>query len=354
MEENCLNKLAGHELLFERDDTPPRTTVLMDIAANQYDTARRRLRTLYQATFGVTPLEWKFFECLASVRNAMTKHIWMVREPEDAAHLTEQESVLVNLFSGHGVVRDFFEADIEKLMNAGLLRRPRIDGTTRKRINYKPYYVLTPEAGDCIARRLVGSNIGDFGETVVHSLGARMAGEVLQHRAEQSTGQQVTVRYYDNLETRDNDDLDVMVYVQDEDGHGKDLWAVAEVKTGWANPSELENSLYKMGHVDGFQRSMWSPRKYWVFPTRDLANRMVEHARTRGWYEMDEVPENLPLRTKDTSGIRSTNERVADGEFLGKQFTPQSPMTGVLSYRAMYNDLKAIDPAMFDPPRLLD
>lgn len=347
MPENIISELADHKLLFKRDDTPSRTTIEFDVSAEQYSTARRRLRILYQDAFGVTPLEWKFLESLASLRNAMTKNIWLVRRPDDAAHLTERESILVNLFSGHGVVRDFFEVNIGKLTDAGLLQFPRINGNTRKRLNYKPYYVLTPEAGDCIARRLVGTNIGDLGETVVHSLGARMAGEVLTQRAKQATGCPAIARYYDDLETPGNEDLDVLVYIQHDEGHTHELWAVAEVKTGWSKPSELEDSLYKMGNVR-------TKRKFWVFPTRDLANRMVEHARTRGWYEMDAIPESLPLRTTLSSGIRSTNDRIDDGDFAGKQFVPYPPMTGVLSYRAMYNNLKEIDPALFDPPRLPD
>lgn len=137
------------------------------------------------------------------------------------------------------------------------------------------------------------------------------------------------------------------MYVEQKDGHAGDLWAVAEVKTGWAKPSEVDNSLYKTGHVS-------AERKFWVFPTRDLANRMVEHARTRGWYVMDVVPEDLPLRTTESSGIRSTNVRLADGDFAGKDFVSYPPMTGVLSYRAVYNALKEIAPAMFDPRRLSD
>ena len=155
---------------------------------------------------------------------------------------TPKDCIHTNLLKGRGPIRDLYDANIEQLLEAGLLRLPRIDGGERTQIIYKPYFVLTPEATDCIDRRTVGSNVGDLGETVTHAIGARLNGQYMRWRVPRETRLEVSVQYYDDLILDDHVvDVAVLVYPPGE-SHNRRLFAVGEIKTVLSGDSEAINS----------------------------------------------------------------------------------------------------------------
>lgn len=338
------NTIADHSPLFtHRRCSITRVSIIQDVQAGQYPTARTRLQRAYETCFGLDSLDWKFLRSLAAVRNAMTTKTILTRGDSEG-----DNCLFTDLLKGHAPNRDFFDADIEGLFKAGLLRQPRICGETRTRIIYKPYYVLTPEATDCITAGTVGLNVGDLGETVVHAVGARLYGQYMRQRVSNLTGYDVMVEYYDDL-LLDSHDVDVAVYVRPPDqANGRDLYAVGEVKTTLSADSEAINSLYKMG-------ALREPQcKHWIVPRRELINRIVNVAALRGWYSLDRVPETLALENSQGSGIRSTNERIEDSEYIADQSGGPltTPITKGFSYTMLYRELKQMDPSLFDAPRV--
>jgi hypothetical protein len=340
------DSLADHSTLFNhRRCSITRASIVQDIQAGQYPTAQKRLQRAYQECFGLDAVDWEFLESLAAVRSAMTTKTIATREDRE-----EGDYLFTDLFKGHAPIREFYNANIEALFEAGLLRHPRICGEKRTRIIYKPYYVLTSEATDCIDAGLVGPNVGDLGESVVHAIGARLYGKFMKRRLSDLTEYHVMVEYYDDL-LLDDHDVDVAVFVRPPDqANGRDLYAVGEVKTALSADSEAINSLYKMG-------ALREPKcKHWIAPRRELINEIVNVAALRGWYSLDRVPETLALENSQGSGIRSTNERIEASEFIADQSggPMTTPLTKGFSYTMLYRELKQMDPSLFDAPRIPD
>lgn len=337
------NTLASHTALFSHPRcTASRASIVQDIHAGLYDQARTRLKRLYVNCFNIDDADWQFLEALADVRNQMVTKT--ILEWEEGS---ERYYIMTDLLKGHGPIRDLYGANVDQLLEAELLRRPRIWGDDRKRIIYKPYYVLTSEATDCIERGIVGPNVGDFGETVTHAVGARLYGTYIQNRIQRTTELKADIVYYDDFILDDHDiDVAVRVYPPGE-SHNKRLYAVGEVKTVLSSDQEAINSLYKMGAVD-------CEHKHWIAPRRELINEIVNVAALRGWYSLDEVPETLPLETKPESNIRSTNDRLAESEYVadGLGMPLSTPLTEGFTYEMLYRDIKQVDPAAFDVPRV--
>ncbi|MFC7116646.1 hypothetical protein ACFQH2_19175 [Natronoarchaeum sp. GCM10025703] len=288
-------------------------------------------------------MDWEFLQSLAAVRNAMTTRTILTREDDRG-----ENSLFTDLFKGHAPIRDFYDGNIDALFEAGLLRQPRICGEKRTRIIYKPYYVLTPEATDCIDAGLVGPNVGDLGESVVHAIGARLYGHYMRQRLSNLTKYHVMIEYYDDL-LLDNHDVDVAVFIRPANRtNGRELHAVGEVKTVLSADSEAINALHKMGALQKPQC------KHWIAPRRELINEIVNVAALRGWYSLDRVPTTLALENAQSSGIRSTNERIEDSEFLADQHGGPltTPLTKGFSYTMLYRELKRMEPSLFDAPRV--
>jgi hypothetical protein len=336
--------LADHSTLVNhRRCSLTRGSLIQDIQAGQYQAAQTRLRRAYQECFGVDAMDWDFLRSLAAVRSAMTRKTILTREDKK-----EGDCLFTDLLKGHAPIREFYDASIEALFEAGLLRQPRICGGKRTRIIYKPYYVLTPEATDCLDAGRVGPNVGDLGESVVHAVGARLYGQYMRKRLSTLTGYDVMVEYYDDL-LLDDHDVDVAIFVRPADeANGRELYAVGEVKTALSADSEAINSLHKMG-------ALREPQcKHWIAPRRELINRIVNVAALRGWYSLDRVPETLAIENSQGSGIRSTNERIEDSEYIADQSggPMTTPITKGFSYTMLYRELKQMDPSLFDAPRV--
>ncbi|MHB9286448.1 hypothetical protein ACKVMT_05350 [Halobacteriales archaeon Cl-PHB] len=332
--------VAAHSTLFDHPHcSTSRETIVLDVQAGQYETARTRLQRLYAEYFHIEDSDWDFLEALAQVRRALTPKAILTHGEG------ENNCITTDLLKGHAPIRDLYQANIHQLIDAGLLRQPRICGEPRKRIIRKPYYVLTPEATDCIQAGTVGPGIGDLGESVTHAVGARLYGEFMKQRVRQEQDMDVSVEYYDDLILDDHDvDVAVRVYPPGE-SHNQRLYAVGEVKTVLSGDSEAVNTMYKMGAVD-------CEHKHWITPRRELVNEIVNVAALRGWYTLDPVPENLALETEPSSGIRSTNDRIGESMYVaeGLGMPISTPLTEVFTYEMLYRKLKQADPAMFDPP----
>ena len=337
------NVLADHNTLFGHPRcSVERTSIVLDIQAAQYDTARSRLQNLYGKYYGITDADWQFLEALASVRSGLQKNTILTH-----GEGPQKACIHTHLLKGHAPLRDLYDVDVEPLFAAGLLRRPRICGEERKRIIHKPYFVLTPEATDCIDVGLVGPGVGDLGESVTHAVGARLYGEYMKHRISQETGDSASVTYYDDL-ILDDYDVDVAVHTYPPGrSHEKQLYAVGEVKTVISREKEALDALHKLGAVQ-------CEVKHWITPRREMINEIVNIAVRRGWYTMDPVPETLSLETAAGSGIRSTNDRLAASEYVahGMGMPLTTPLTAGFSYEMLYRKLKAADPATFDLPRV--
>lgn len=335
------NKLAEHSTLFDHPHcSTSRASIVMDIQVGQYAMARKRLKKLYGKHFGINDADWEFLEALAQVRRALTKNTILTH-----GHGEVKDSIMTNLLKGHGPIRDLYGANVDRLLETGLLRQPRICGELRERIIHKPYYVLTPESTDCIETGTVGPGIGDLGESVTHAVGARLYGEYMRRRVSQELDLKASIQYYDDLILDEHDiDVAVLVYPPGE-SHNRQLYAVGEVKTVLSSDDEAINSCYKMGAVD-------CEHKHWIAPRRELINEVVNVAALRGWYTMDPVPENLALETKDNSGIRSTNDRLSTTEYVaeGLGMPLSTPLSEGFSYEMLYRKIKQTDPAMFDLP----
>lgn len=335
--------LADHTTLFNHSRcTATRMSIVQDLHGGQYETARNRLKRLYKTHFDIQKSDWQFLEALASVRNALTKNIILTHGDENP-----QDTITTNLLKGHGPIRDLFGVNADKLLHANLLRHPHIRGEQRERIIHKPYYVLTPEATDCIATGTTGPGVGDLGESVTHAVGARLYGRFMKHRVSQETSLEPSIEYYDNL-ILDNHDIDVAVRVYPPGkSHTKELYAIGEVKTVLSSDAEAINTLYKTGEVR-------CEHKHWIAPRRELLNEIINVAALRDWYTMDRVPDTLPLETRAESGIRSTNDRIADSDYLAEKtgIPSTTPLTEGFSYEMLYREIKEIDPTTFDLPRV--
>ena len=333
--------LATHDALFFHPRCPhSRASIVQDIQAELYSQARDRLKRAYKECFNIEPTDWQFLSGLASVRTQMVANTVL-----ETTNGTDRTYIMTNLLKGHGPIRDLYDADIDRLLEAGLLRRPRVAGEPRKRIIYKPYFVLTSEATDCLDVGTVGPNVGDFGETVAHAVGARLYGEYMIYRVQTETDLNATVMYYDDL-ILDDHDIDVAVHVfPDGKSHNKRLYAVGEVKTVLSSDQEVLNTHYKMGTVE-------CEHKHWVAPRREMINEILNVATRRGWYSVQNVPETLSIATAPESGIRSTNDRVAESEYVATGLgTPRGPpFTAGFTYTMLYRALKANDPSLFDRP----
>lgn len=341
MTTNNSKTLANHDSLFNH----PRcsntgSSLLTLLQANQYDEARQYLKRRYGKYFDITDADWQFLEALATVRSGMEKNIIFTHGDGP-----EQDYIFTHLLKGHGPIRDLYGANVEQLLEAGLLRQPRIWGEQRRRIIHKPYYVLTPAATDCIETGTVGPGIGDLGESVTHAVGARLYGEYIKQWVRDKTGDSTTITYYDDAILDDHDiDIAVRTYPPGQ-RHKQQLYAVGEVKTVLSSDEEALNSLRKLGAVR-------CEHKHWIAPRRELINRIVNVAALRGWYTMDQVPETLALETAPDSGIRSTNDRIAASEYVPRDLgMPQStPLTAGYSYAMLYREVKQAKPTMFDQP----
>ncbi|SDR06806.1 hypothetical protein [Natronobacterium texcoconense] len=333
--------LADHEELFTHHRcSTSRASIVQDIQAKQYDRARKRLKRLYEKCFGITHAEWKFLDGLAAVRVPSLAPTFLSRSDGNS-----RESIGMNLLKGHGPIRDFYGANTDRLHEAGLLRYPRVCGAERRRILNKPFFVLTPEATDCIDKGVVGPNVGDLGESVVHALGVQLYSMYMRIRAVRETGKSATAEHYTDI-VLDDYDLDVAIFVYPSgESHKKELYAVGEVKTALSAENEAITAMHKMGGVR-------CNHKHWIAPKRDLLNKIVNIAAIREWYSLDEVPETLALETNSNSGIRSTNERLTESEFCPNvPGSPLStPLTEVHSYTMLHRNIKSHYPLLFDPP----
>lgn len=333
--------LADHDELFTRRRCSiDRASIVQDIIAGQYATAQTRLRREYQQCFDLEPSDWGFLTGIAAVRNAMPARTILTHGTDE-----QQDCIFTHLLKGHGPIRDLFGASIKKLLEAGLLRYPRISGEERQRIIHKPYYAITPEATDCIDEGLVGPNVGDLGESVAHAVGTRLYGEYMRRRFSQM-GYEVWIEYYDDL-LLDDHDIDVAVFVREsDDQNGRTLFSVGEVKTTLSSDQEAINSLVKMGAVRD------CPSKHWIAPRRELINEIVNVAAAREWYSINRVPETLALETTHSSGTRGTNDRLEGSEFVADNVgTPlTTPLTKGFTYEMLYRELKEMEPSLFDAP----
>lgn len=337
--------LANHEILFKHARySATRASIVQDVQAGQYEKAQKRLKRLYEKCFGICNTDWKFLRALGSVRNGMIASTVLTHGEGKT-----QDCITTTLLKGHGPIRDLFDANINQLVEAGLIRYPRIRGEKRQRVIYKPYYVLTPEATDCIDVGLVGPQVGDLGESVVHAVGARLYGEYMKRRVARETGRKPTVEYYSDLPL-DKHTIDIAIYLPHrEKSYGRDLYAVGEVKTALGSDREVLDSMHKMGAVR-------CEHKHWIAPRRELINEILNVAAVRDWYTLNVVPETLPLETNPNSGIRSTNDRIAESTFSPD--VPGSPMATPLtrgfSYMHLYHAVKKSDPALFDAPKVTE
>lgn len=340
---NYNSGLADHTTLFNHSRcTTTRASIIQDLHGGQYETARNRLKRLYTTYFDIQESDWQFLEALASVRNGLTKNTILTHGDENP-----RDTIMTNLLKGHGPIRDLYDVDTDKLLHANLIRHPHICGEQRERVIHKPYYVLTPEATDCITAGTTGPGIGDLGESVTHAVGARLYGEFMKHRISQETDLKPSIEYYDNLILDDHDiDVAVRVYPPGK-SHTKELYAIGEVKTVLSGDNEAINTLYKTGAVR-------CEHKHWIAPRRELLNEIINIAALRGWYTMDRVPDTLPLETRAESGIRSTNDRIADSDYLAEKMGIPSttPLTEGFSYEMLYRAIKEIDPTTFDLTRV--
>lgn len=341
--QNNSSGLADHTTLFNHSRcTTSRASIVQDLHADQYETARKRLKQLYTKHFDITHSDWRFLKALASVRNGLTQNIVLTHGDENP-----RDMITTNLLKGHGPIRDLYDVQPKTLIDADLLRYPRIRGEQRERIIYKPYYVLTPEATDCISANTTGPGVGDLGESVTHAVGARLYGQFMKHRVTQNTDLKPSIEYYDDLILDDHDiDVAVRVYPPGK-SHEKELYAIGEVKTVLGSDAEAINSLYKTGVVQ-------CEHKHWIAPRRELINKIINIAAHRGWYTLDRVPDTLPLQTRTESGIRSTNDRIANSDYAVDTpgLPPTTPLTEGFSYELLYRELKESDPTIFDLPRV--
>lgn len=339
------DQIAKHERLWEHPDCHPdwtRTSIVQDLQAKQYLKAQDRLKRWYKHCYGLDEDDFRFIEALAEMRNQVS-HITPIMgysngEPNDG--FTQ------SLLQGHGDVRDFFDADIESLIDAGLVYYPSIDGQTRKRIIYKPYYCISSEALDCIDKRVQGPDIGDKGESVTHSIGCRLVGEYLRRMLTHATGDTTRVEYYSE-DLLDSHAIDVVVLKNNPDTQSMEVFAIAEVETGLNREAEVLNDFTKLGQIA-------CPEKYWIAPTRNLCNRMLNVILARDWFDLEPVPEDLPLFSGE-GVLRNTNRRLANATFTPGEFNcrtvPHQPVTTVLSYSDLYRILKTqYEPTLFDPP----
>lgn len=339
-EQNVQETLADHTRLFDHPHcSTARVSVIQDLQANQYKTARTRLKWAYADHFDINDADWAFLESLARVRNGITTTLVLTHGEGEL-----KDCIFTDLLKGHGPIRDLYDAQIGQLIDAGLLRRPRICGEKRTRIIRKPYYVLTPEATDCIDIGMVGPRIGDLGESVTHSIGARLYGQYMKHRIAKETDWTASVNYYDDL-ILDEHSMDVAVYVSTDEHSSRDLYAVGEVKTVLSSATEARNSLYKMGNVH-------CEHKHWIAPRRELINEIVNVAARREWYSMAPVPKTLAVATN--TGLRSTNDRLEASTYTaeGPGLPPTPPITEGFSYEMLYRHLNRADPTLFDAPQL--
>lgn len=335
------DKLAAHSTLFGHPRcSTSRESIVMDVQGGQYAIARKRLKRLYDEHFSIDDADWEFLEALAQVRRALTNNAILTH-----GHGEVKDCITTDLLKGHGPIRDLYGANVDQLLEAGLLRRPRICGDSRERIIHKPYYVLTPESTDCIETGTVGPGVGDLGESVTHAVGARLYGEYMRQRIREERDLKASIEYYDDA-ILDEHDIDVAVFVYPPGkSHKRRLFAVGEVKTVLSSDKEARNSLRKMGAVN-------CEHKHWIAPRRELINQIVNVAALRGWYTLKSVPEDLPLETKPDSGIRSTNDRIAESEYVaeGLGMPLSTPLTEGFTYEMLYRQLKQADPATFDLP----
>ncbi|ELZ81774.1 hypothetical protein C453_17199 [Haloferax elongans ATCC BAA-1513] len=340
-------QLASHEKLFNHPQCPTefrRASVVQTIQAGQHKRARRQLKRAYKQLFALDDYDFQFLLYLADLRNQINAFSPVSKTDPDTGEVSHGWTQ--TLMQGHGALRDYFNADIEKLIEAGLLYYPSIDGIQRKRLIRKPYYCITREALDCVNKSVQGPDIGDLGESVTHSLGCRLVAEYLRRAVEQQTGDSVRVEYFVERLV-DEHTVDVVALKETPDNQGMKVFAVAEVETGLNRENEVLADMAKLGQVD-------SPRKLWVAPTRQLVNRMLNVVLKRDWYDIDPVPQDLPLLTGEGI-LHNTNRRLRDAEYTPEdvQWTdvPHTPVTDVLSYMDLYDILKnQFDASMFDTP----
>ena len=336
---NPKNTLAEHQQLFNNKYcSTRRESIVQDIIAGQYEVAQRRLQREYQRCFGIELADWNFLEALARVRNAMTRQT-VLPHPDKDPQITD-------IWKGHAPIRDFYGADIDALLTAGLIRRPRVMGEERKRIIHKPYYVLTAEATDCIDAGVVGPGVGDLGESITHAVGARLYGAFMRKKLKDDCG--VRVEYYDDS-LLDDHEIDVVVYLRLDDADGWRLFSIGEVKTVLSSEQEALNSLFKLGSIQ-------APCKHWIAPRRELINEIISIAAVRGWFSIGSIPETLALETSRTSNLRSTNQRLEEGEYRGQDNGGPIyvPITKGFSYEMLYRKLKSREPSLFDATPNLD
>ncbi|MDJ1431156.1 hypothetical protein [Halostagnicola sp. A-GB9-2] len=342
------DRVSKHTTLFEHDDCKTdwtRQSILQDVQAEQYQQAQKRLKRWYSHCFGIDEDDWQFVEAMASLRNQSSRITPITREVD--GEYQNETGFLQTLMQGHGVIRDYFDADTDALFEADLIYYPSIDGQERQRLIYKPFYCLSSNALDCIDVRVQGPDIGDLGESVTHSLGCRLVSEYLKRSVEHHTGDRVTVEYYVEHLIEEHT-IDVVVRKNNPETSQMEIFAVVEVETGLNRESEVLEDFTKLGHVD-------CSRKFWISPTRNIANRCLNVILARDWLDIDTVPEELPLLTGE-GVLHNTNQRLKSATFEPENVkwseVPHTPVTDVLSYQDMYDMLKTqYDPTLFDLPR---
>lgn len=292
----------------------------------------RWLREQYKKLLGLSDSDLQFVAALANLEvNGVVHFVDSEGEPVTRDHFITE---------GHKWLVDRLEPDLRRLLDAGLIRKPHINGEPRERLIHRTFFDLTPSGRDLINIDYSGEGVGDLGEGVVHRLGVHLYYWWAQKRWDEWDHELVdleSTRY----PVIDGREYDVVVKnhlaLEFQDG-SEPPWVVAEIETDSNHWDGLEADALKLGHTRA--------RSVWVFPNREVLVECLNELTMRGYCGLQyPVPKTLAMRNhRDTY-----NKRLKEVDYETSNVN-YSPVDYVYTFTSLVDDLKDWRPELFYGP----